>query len=128
MKKRIAVIGAGIYGITTALYLAEKYSVDLIEMQGDILTSASGINQFRLHRGYHYPRSPETVISSFKSTEEFRKEYPDAIIDYIERFYCISKENSLTSADRFIRFLEQFSLEFSYKNPGVIDKKRSIFV
>lgn len=123
MKKRIAVIGAGIYGITTALYLADKYNVDLIEMQDDILTSASGINQFRLHRGYHYPRSPETVISSLKSTGEFKKDYPDAIIDSIERFYCIAKENSLTPADRFIRFLEQFSLEFSYKNPGVMDKR-----
>lgn len=123
MKKRIAVIGAGIYGITTALYLADKYNVDLIEMQDDILTSASGINQFRLHRGYHYPRSPETVMSSLKSTEEFKREYPNAIIDSVERYYCIPKENSLTPADRFIRFLEQFSLDFTYKNPGVIDKK-----
>ncbi|OGH18543.1 MAG: hypothetical protein A3F31_05025 [Candidatus Levybacteria bacterium RIFCSPHIGHO2_12_FULL_38_12] len=123
MKKRIAVIGGGIYGITAALYLADKYIVDLIEMQDDILTSASAVNQLRLHKGYHYPRSPETVISSLKSTEEFKKEYPDAVIDSIERFYCIAKENSLTPADKFIRFLEQFSLEFSYKNPGVIDKK-----
>ena len=123
MKKRIAVIGGGIYGISVALNLADKHSVDLIEMQDDILTSASQINQLRLHRGYHYPRSPETVISSLKSTVEFKKEYPETIIDSIERYYCIAKENSLTSADKFIRFLAKFSLEFSYKNPDVIDKK-----
>jgi glycine/D-amino acid oxidase-like deaminating enzyme len=122
MKKRIAVIGAGIYGVTAALYLADKYRVDLIEMQDDILTSASRINQLRPHRGYHYPRSHKTVISSLKSTEIFKNEYPDAIIDSIEKYYCIAKENSLTSANKFISFLEKFSLEFSHKNPGVIDK------
>lgn len=122
MKKRIAVVGAGIYGITAAFYLADKYIVDLIEMQSDILTSASAVNQLRLHRGYHYPRSSETVVSSLKSTEEFKKEYPDSIIDSIDRYYCIAKENSFTSSEKFIRFLEQFSLEFSYKSPAVINK------
>lgn len=123
MKKRIAVVGAGIYGITVALNLSDKYNVDLFEMQNDILTSASRINQLRLHRGYHYPRSAETVVSSLKSVEEFKKEYPDTVIKSFERYYCIAKENSLTSADKFIRFMEQFSLEFQYKNPRIIDTR-----
>ena len=48
---RIAVIGGGIFGVTTAIRLAENHSVDLFEKNSDILQSASGINQYRLHRG-----------------------------------------------------------------------------
>lgn len=45
----------------------EGFSVDLFEEKRDVFMSASGINQFRLHKGYHYPRSIETI---FKSKEE----------------------------------------------------------
>ncbi len=59
---KIAVVGAGIFGITTALKLSEKHEVDLYEANSDIMQAASAINQFRLHRGYHYPRSPQTIL------------------------------------------------------------------
>ena len=29
--------------------------------EDDIMKAASGINQYRIHRGYHYPRSFETI-------------------------------------------------------------------
>ena len=59
---KIAVIGGGIFGVTIASKLAKSNSVDLYEQENDILKSASGINQYRLHRGYHYPRSSSTAI------------------------------------------------------------------
>ena len=71
---RIAVIGAGIFGSTVAVKLAEAgFGVDLYEKEGDILQAASGINQYRLHRGYHYPRSKETALSSKKPRSRFAK-------------------------------------------------------
>ena len=60
---RVAVVGGGIFGCTTAWKLAKNgYEVDLFEKNDDIITQASSINQYRLHRGYHYPRSKETAI------------------------------------------------------------------
>lgn len=87
---KIAVVGAGIFGITSAIKLAqeghkvdlyERNKVDLYERNSDILSAASGINQYRLHRGYHYPRSKSTALSSKYSEDSFRKEYGEAILD-----------------------------------------------
>ena len=61
---KCAVVGAGIYGITAATKLRTAgYIVDLYDSESEILKKASGINQYRIHRGYHYPRSPETIES-----------------------------------------------------------------
>ena len=122
MKKKIAVIGGGIYGITVACRLSEKYSVDLFEENEDILMGASGINQFRLHRGYHYPRSEETTLSALKSEPKFREEYREAIIDDFEHYYVIAKKDSLTSGDQYISFLKKFGLEYTEESPVTIDK------
>ena len=61
---RCAVVGGGIYGVTVATKLkVSGYDVHLYEAENDILNRASGINQYRIHRGYHYPRSMETIES-----------------------------------------------------------------
>ena len=70
---KIAVIGGGIFGITTAFTLGEEYDVELFEKNNDLLKAASGSNQYRVHRGYHYPRSMKTVLEIMKS-EYFHKQ------------------------------------------------------
>jgi predicted NAD/FAD-binding protein len=58
---KIAVIGSGFFGITTALILSKKHQVDVYEKEKKILNGASFANQFRFHLGFHYPRSQKTV-------------------------------------------------------------------
>lgn len=121
--KKIAVVGAGLFGITIACKLGKQYSVDLFEKEKNILAAASGINQFRLHRGYHYPRSLETVRSSLESEKSFRDEYGKAIIPGTENFYCIASKNSLTSSKRYVQFLQENRLDFLPKDLKLIDPK-----
>ena len=111
---RIAVVGGGIFGVTAAVKLAQHgYSVDLLEeKRHNLLMSASGINQYRLHRGYHYPRSPETASSCRDAEATFREEYSEAIIDHLEHYYCISKRDSLTTANQFLNFCKRQELEY----------------
>ena len=45
--------------------------VELFEKNSDILKAASGSNQYRVHRGYHYPRSKDTVIGIINSEQSF---------------------------------------------------------
>ena len=79
---RIAIVGGGIFGLTTAWYLAkEGLKVDVFEKEHDVFQAASGINQFRLHRGYHYPRSKETILDCMTGEEKFREYYPEVIIE-----------------------------------------------
>ncbi|MEK7117606.1 MAG: FAD-dependent oxidoreductase [Patescibacteria group bacterium] len=109
---RIAIVGAGIFGGTVAIKLAEAgFTVDLFEKESDILQAASGINQYRLHRGYHYPRSKETALSSKRAEESFRRDYGEAVIDQHEHYYCIAKEKSRVSGADFLKFCYDCELE-----------------
>ncbi len=60
MKNKVAIIGAGFFGLSIAFYLKKKFQVTVFEKNSDILTGASRANQLRFHLGYHYPRSQKT--------------------------------------------------------------------
>jgi len=119
---KIAVIGGGIYGTTVAIKLAEAgYKIDLYEKEPDILQAASGINQYRLHRGYHYPRSAPTAISSNTAEPLFIREYREAIIESPEHYYSIAKEGSKVTGDEFISFCNKCDLEYEKVNLEVMN-------
>lgn len=122
MKRiKVAVVGGGIFGVTVAAELADEgHDVDLFEQHRDLLMAASGINQYRLHRGYHYPRSPETARAAKASETSFRSAYGPAVIDEYDHFYAIAKRDSLTSAQDFIRFCEAMGLEHKPATPPIV--------
>ncbi|OGD86265.1 hypothetical protein A2164_03765 [Candidatus Curtissbacteria bacterium RBG_13_35_7] len=122
MNKKIAIIGAGLFGITAALELSKYHDVDLYEKNDDILKAASGINQFRLHRGYHYPRSKKTALSSLKGEANFTRVFGEALIQGTENYYCIAKNDSYTTSKQYISFCKEIGLEFKEVDLGLIDK------
>ena len=66
---RVAIVGAGIFGCTSAIRLASNsHNCVLFEAKSDIMQAASRVNQYRFHRGYHYPRGKETVNQLRKSS------------------------------------------------------------
>lgn len=114
----VSVIGAGIYGITSAIKLANQgYTVDLFEQKDDILSATSGINQYRVHRGYHYPRSKDTIKSCRDNSSEFKRYYSQAILDNIEHYYAIASEDSKTSAKQYLQVLDECDLEWTLDKP-----------
>ncbi len=120
---KIGVIGAGIFGVTAAWKLGSLgYNVDLYEREKDILQAASGINQYRLHMGYHYPRSDETAIDSKIGSKSFQEEYGGCIVKNTENFYCISKRDSLTSKEQFMEFCSRHNLPFKEEHCRVVNK------
>lgn len=122
---RIAVIGGGLFGITAATRLAERgHDVELYEKNSDIMMAASWVNQWRLHRGYHYPRSPETAMACKSSVEPFRETYGSAIIDDTEHYYAIAAEGSRTTADEYVDHLDRCGLSYERGTPPVLDESR----
>lgn len=120
---KVAVVGAGIFGITTSVKLARAgIEVDLFEQGNDILSAASSINQLRLHRGYHYPRSPETVRECLDSEPAFRAEYGLAVIDSGEHFYCIVRDKSLVSGAEYENFCKGQGLSFERSKSPLINQ------
>lgn len=123
---RIAVVGGGIFGITVAYRLAELgYKIDLFEKNGEILSSASRCNQFRVHRGYHYPRSKPTAMELLGGIKRFEELYGECLSEDFDHYYCIAKKGSLTSPKQFIEFCDELNLEYEFDQPDVI-KKNSI--
>jgi len=122
--KNIAVVGGGIFGCTTAWMLAkEGYNVDLFEKNDDLITQASYINQYRLHKGYHYPRSKETAQSSIWGEKSFLDTYGEAVMNGdIEHYYCISKEDSLVNSTEYEDFLNDLNLKYKEKTLDLIQK------
>jgi hypothetical protein len=109
-KAKIAIAGAGIYGGTTAIRLAEQgHDVHLFDPLG-ILNAASGINQFRIHSGYHYPRSPETIQETMGARAEFLQSFAPAIVRNSRHYYAIPHEGSQTPPELFEQVMAEHNI------------------
>lgn len=117
-------MGAGIFGISCAWILAKAgYEVDLFEEKSDIMQAASGINQYRIHRGYHYPRSLDTIMSTKNGSQSFLEAYGEEIlVKNIDHYYAIAKEGSLVGAKKYLETLQRMGLEHEIVEATVINK------
>jgi hypothetical protein len=110
MSAKVAVAGAGIYGTTIAIRLAEQgHNVRLFDPLG-ILRAASAINQYRIHSGYHYPRSPETIAETIEARAEFTQAFAPAIVRNSRHYYAIPREGSQTPPESYERVMANNSL------------------
>ena len=70
------------FGLSSALALTNYgFQVDVKEKSNNILNGASSINQYRLHRGYHYPRSKETAEECLDGLKTFKRKYGDCVVN-----------------------------------------------
>ena len=114
MYPKALVVGGGIFGSTAAVSLANNgYDVEIHEKQSDIMMCASNINQYRLHKGYHYPRSSDTALECNKGLKTFKRKYEQSVLNgSIEHYYCIASEDSLISSDEYLEFLDEHRLNY----------------
>ena len=119
-KKKIAVVGAGLFGCTIALILSKKFEVDLYERKPDILNEASMCNQFRFHLGFHYPRSVKTVNEVKKSNKDFINFYGKDIFGKTNNYYGIVKKSSFLDFKSYLKFLDNNKLKY-------IEDKNNLF-
>jgi hypothetical protein len=113
---KCAVIGAGIYGLTTALKLSEAgFLVDVYDENDSILSGASSKNQQRLHRGYHYPRSEETIKSCKLGYNLFSSYYNKSVNKDIKKYYSICSENGYINSEEYLKILTKNNLHYNIK-------------
>jgi hypothetical protein len=118
MGAKIAVAGAGIYGATVAMRLAEQgHDVHLFDPLG-VMRAASAINQYRVHAGYHYPRSAETIEETLEARAEFIEAFEPAIVRNSRHYYALPKKDSRTPPDSYESVMQEHGLPLKACRPG----------
>jgi hypothetical protein len=130
-KPKCAVIGGGIFGSVIASQMIDLgLETHLFESSDRLFSAASGINQYRLHRGYHYPRSMQTALEVKNESVSFLKRFPVSIKPRTS-IYAIARLGSLLSADQYEIFMKEAGLEYEVIadhlfTPGFIERVFSV--
>lgn len=105
MKYDKIIIGAGLYGLYSALFCAKRGEhILVLECDSAAFGRATYINQARVHQGYHYPRSLSTALKSAGYFERFNKDYAFCINREFEKVYATSSEYSWSDGEQFFKF------------------------
>lgn len=115
-KPRVAVIGGGIFGATSALLLGKYFNVALFEKNPDIFGEATFANQYRHHYGFHYPRSVETIKEIAEARKDFESFYKQAIFRP-PSYYCVSKSGSMVSSKDYLQVYAGLGILYQKKYP-----------
>lgn len=106
------IIGAGIYGLYSALFCGKKgEKVVVLEKDSEAFKRATYINQARVHMGYHYPRSYSTAVKSAKYFERFNKDYGFSELTEFDQVYATSTNFSWTNAEQFKKFCKDTNIK-----------------
>ena len=112
MRKKICIIGGGIFGSSIYIKLKEAgYDCYLIESKNGLLKGATTNNLNRIHFGFHYPRDTITSRQSKEGYRSFKKFYKNSIIKNFANYYLIAK-NSKVSLNKYYTFCKKQKLNF----------------
>lgn len=111
------VIGGGIFGLYAASQLTQKGAkVVVVEKNKEIFSRASKVNQSRVHRGYHYPRSFATAQKVASYYNRFCRDFEFALINPFKQYYAIATNDSKTSVNEYIHFCRKLNLPLKEVN------------
>jgi len=112
-KPAVAVVGGGWYGCHVALTLKERgFNVTLFEKEDRLFRGASGKNQFRLHAGFHYPRSHLTREQIQRGLKEFSNRMPQFVRKLDKCIYAISSTSSLLDMGTFLNIFKAENIPY----------------
>jgi hypothetical protein len=113
------IIGAGLYGLYSALFCGRKgQNVLVLECDPAPFRRATYINQARVHQGYHYPRSISTAMKSAGYFERFNKDYDFCINRQFEKIYATSSEYSWSTGEQFKSFCRAANIPCEELHPS----------
>ncbi len=119
MEKKV-IVGAGLYGLYSALYLAKKqknFEIIVLEYDSESFKRATFINQARVHMGYHYPRSLSTAEKSAHYFRRFMEDYEFSVLTQFDQVYATSAHFSWTNAEQFVKFCKDAGIRCDEVNP-----------
>ena len=113
-NKSVCIIGGGFYGCYIAKKITENFKnikVELYEKNSNLITEAGKNNQYRLHLGFHYPRSIETIKQTQEGSKIFIKEFNNFISKPKKNIYLIHKK-SLVNFEKYKKIFRKLKINF----------------
>ena len=99
------IIGAGLYGLYSALFCCKQgQHILVLECDDAPFKRATYINQARVHQGYHYPRSISTAMKSAGYFERFNRDYAFCVNKEFDQIYATSSQYSWSDGKQFKEF------------------------
>jgi len=112
------ILGAGLYGLYSALSCGEKgQRVLVLECDSTPFRRATYINQARVHQGYHYPRSISTAMKSAGYFERFNRDFDFCINREFDKVYATSIQYSWSNREQFKRFCQAANIPCEELHP-----------
>lgn len=121
----VAIIGGGLFGLVSAIKISEAFTnstVEIYEKSDSLMKASSGSNLFRLHRGYHYPRSEKTSIECKINSEKFCNEFERSVIQEFDHYYCIAADGSKTKPGGFLQHCKKLGLKYEKSKLEMINQ------
>ena len=119
---KIAIVGAGFYGCYLAKHLSKKHEIYIFEKNANLISESGNNNQYRLHQGFHYPRSKKTIQQTKEGYKKFFLEFKNFIYFPKNNFYCIHRDSKI-SFPNYLNILKKNKL--SYK---IFDKNKIPYI
>lgn len=111
---KIAIIGAGFFSYHIAHEIKTQYpsaKVEIFEREVQPLLGAGSTNQCRLHMGFHYPRSRDTIYQSIIGFSQFENKYSEFVKNINNNLYAVHRDG-LVSASQYLSMMDSFSLPY----------------
>ena len=129
-KKSICIVGGGFYGCYIAKKIKENFkniNIEIYEKNRDLITGAGKNNQYRLHLGFHYPRSFETIKQTQEGSKIFINEFKSFISKPKKNIYLIHKKSliNFTSYKNTFKKLKIHFKEMNLKNINFLKNSRN---
>jgi hypothetical protein len=108
------VIGSGWYGCHLSKFLLENgHTVNIVDKTNDFFCGSSSKNQNRLHLGFHYPRSDDTIRECIVGYNMFVDKYSHCLKSIAHNYYFISQYNSLISFEDYCSKYDTFEVRYT---------------
>lgn len=124
---KIGIIGGGFYGCYLAKHLSKNNKVFLFEKNKKLIQESGKINQYRLHQGFHYPRSESTIKQTKEGFNNFFNEFKKFIYFPRYNFYCIHKNSHVDFAS-YLKIIKKNGLEYKIFNKTDIPFLKNEFI
>lgn len=112
---RVAIVGAGFYGCYIARAIERRWprdaEIEMFDREAAPMMRAATNNQSRLHLGFHYPRSRDTIRQTIQGWSDFTSEFGACLHFPAHNLYAVHRDG-LLGGQEYLSVMDEFDLQY----------------